>query len=90
MFTGRRTAFKFQQRCIEPLALADETLMVFLQCLQTRSRPFQFGLRFDARTDFRGIAPGALEFDFGAATGTCRSPCPAASPPELSSSSASA
>lgn len=70
VFIGGWPAFEFQQRRIEPIALADETLVVFLERLQTRRRPFQFGLRRGACTNLRDIAPGAFEFDFGAAAGT--------------------
>lgn len=68
MFTGRRTAFKFQQRRIEPFALGDETLMLLVKRLHPRSRSFQFCSR-------PGIAPGhiaagAFELDFCTAAGT--------------------
>src|SRR6267378_6238038 len=70
VFTRRRTAFKFQQRRIEPFSFGDETLMLLLERLQTRSRPFQFGLRSGSGISPRNIAPGAFEFDFRAAAGT--------------------
>ena len=70
VFTGRRTTFKFQQRRIEPFAFGDETLMLLLEPLQTRSRPFQFGLRSGSGISLRNIAPGAFEFDFRSATRT--------------------
>ena len=68
VFIGRRTAFKFQQRRIEPFSFGDETLMLLLERLQTRSRPFQFGLRSGSGISLRNIAPGAFEFDFRSAT----------------------
>src|SRR5712671_1429000 len=68
VFTRRRTAFKFQQRRIEPFSFGDETLMLLLERLQTRSRPFQFGLRSGSGISLRNIAPGAFEFDFRSAT----------------------
>src|SRR6267154_2565575 len=68
VFTRRRTAFKFQQRRIEPFSFGDETLMLLLERLQTRSRPFQFGLRPGSGISPRNIAPGAFEFDFRSAT----------------------
>jgi len=67
VFIGRRTAFKFQQRRIEPFAFGDQPLMLLLQRPQTRSRPFQFGSRFGPGISLRNIAPGAFEFDFRAA-----------------------
>ena len=67
VFIGRRAAFKFQQRRIEPFSFSDETLMFLLERLQTRSRPFQFGLRSGSGISLRNIAPGAFEFDFRAA-----------------------
>ena len=70
VFIGRRTAFKFQQRRIEPFAFGDETLMLLLERLQTRRRPFQFGLRSGSGISLRNIAPGAFEFDFRSATRT--------------------
>jgi len=70
VFIGRRTAFKFQQRRIEPFSFGDETLMLLLERLQTRSRPFQFGLRSGSGISLRNIAPGAFEFDFSAAART--------------------
>ena len=70
LFTRRRTAFKFQQRRIEPFSFGDETLMLLLERLQTRSRPFQFGLRSGSGISLRNIAPGAFEFDFRSATRT--------------------
>src|SRR6266581_7052229 len=38
--------------------------MLLLQRPQTRSRPFQFGLRSGSGISLRNIAPGAFEFDF--------------------------
>jgi len=70
VFIGRRTAFKFEQRRIEPFSFGDETLMLLLERLQTRSRPFQFGLRSGSGISLRNIAPGAFEFDFRSATRT--------------------
>src|SRR5216683_3487885 len=70
VFIGRRTAFKFQQRRIEPFTFSDETLMFLLERLQTRSRPFQFGFRSGSGISLRNIAPGAFEFDFRTAAGT--------------------
>src|SRR6266852_2231596 len=70
VFTRRRTAFKFQQRRIEPFSFGDETLMLLLERLQARSRPPQFGLRSDSGISLRNIAPGAFEFDFRSATRT--------------------
>jgi hypothetical protein len=70
VFIGRRTAFKFQQRRIEPLSFGDEKLMLLLERLQTRSRPFQFGLRSGSGISLRNIAPGTFEFDFRSATRT--------------------
>ena len=70
VFIGRRTAFKFQQRRIEPFSFGDEKLMLLLERLQTRSRPFQFGLRSGSGISLRNIAPGAFEFDFSAAART--------------------
>jgi len=69
VFIGRRSAFKFQQRRIEPFSFSDETLMFLLERLQTRSRPFQFGLRSGSGICLRNIAPGAFEFDFRTAAG---------------------
>ena len=48
----------------------DETLMLLLERLQTRRRPFQFGLRSGSGISLRNIAPGAFEFDFRSATRT--------------------
>jgi len=70
VFIGRRTAFKFQQRRIEPFAFGDEMLMLLLERLQTRSRLFQFGLRSGPGVFPRNITPGAFEFDFSAAART--------------------
>src|SRR5258708_36427664 len=70
VFIGRRTALKFQQRRIEPFSFSDETLMFRLERLQTRGRPFQFGLRSGSGISPRNIAPGAFEFDFCAAART--------------------
>jgi|SRR6266446_504187 hypothetical protein len=70
VFTGRRTAFKFQQRRIEPFTLGYEALMLFPESLETRIHPFKFGLRFGPGTRSRYIAHGAFEFDFSAAAGT--------------------
>ena len=70
VFIGRRTAFKFEQRRIEPFSFGDETLMLLLERLQTRTRPFQFGLRSGSGISPRNIAPGAFEFDFCSATRT--------------------
>lgn len=70
MFFGRRTAFKFQQRRIEPFALGDEALMLFLEFPQTHGHPFQFCLRCGPGNSLRNIAPGAFEFDFRPATRT--------------------
>jgi hypothetical protein len=67
VFIGRRTAFIFQQRRIEPFSFGDETLMLYLERLQTRRRPFQFGLRSGSGISLRNIAPGAFKFDFRAA-----------------------
>ena len=44
--------------------------MLLLECLQTRSRAFQFGLRSGSGISLRNIAPGAFEFDFRSATRT--------------------
>lgn len=44
--------------------------MLLLERLQTRSRPFQFGLRSGSGISLRNIAPGAFEFDFRSATRT--------------------
>ena len=44
--------------------------MLLLECLQTRRRAFQFGLRSGSGTSLRNIAPGAFEFDFRSATRT--------------------
>ena len=44
--------------------------MLLLECLQTRSRAFQFGLRSGPSISLRNIAPGAFEFDFRSATRT--------------------
>ena len=44
--------------------------MLLLERLQTRSRPFQFGLRSGSGISLRNIAPGAFEFDFRTAAGT--------------------
>jgi len=38
--------------------------MLLLERLQTRSRPFQFGLRSGSGISLRNISPGAFEFDF--------------------------
>jgi hypothetical protein len=67
---GRGATFKFKQRCVEPFALGDETLVFLLERLQTRRRPFQFGLRSGSGISLRNIAPGAFEFDFRSATRT--------------------
>jgi len=69
VFIGRRAAFKFQQRRIEPFSFSDETLVFLLERLQTRRRPFQFGLRSGSGICLRNIAPGAFEFDFRTAAG---------------------
>jgi hypothetical protein len=70
VFTRRRTAFKFQQRSIEPFSFGDETLMLLLELLQMRGRPFHFGLRSGSGISLRNIAPGAFEFDFRSTTRT--------------------
>ena len=70
VFIGRRTAFEFQQRRIEPFSFGDETLMLLLERLQTRSRPFQFCLCPHPGIFPRNIAPGAFEFDVSAAART--------------------
>src|SRR5258707_13985786 len=70
VFIGRRTAFECQQRRIEPFSFGDETLMLLLERLQTRSRPFQFCLCPHPGIFPRNIAPGAFEFDFSAAART--------------------
>src|SRR5260221_5240263 len=70
VFTGRRTAFEFQQGRIEPFAFGDETLMLLLERLQTRRRPVQLGWRGVSGISLRNIAAGAFEFDFRAAPGT--------------------
>jgi len=43
--------------------------MLLLERLQTRTRPFQFGLRSGSGICLRNIAPGAFEFDFRTAAG---------------------
>src|SRR3979490_2572639 len=70
VFIRRRTAFKFQQRRIEPFSFGDETLMLLLARVQTPSRPFQFSLRTGSGISLRNVAPGAFEFDFRSATRT--------------------
>ena len=70
VFIGRRTAFKFQQRRIEPFALRNEALMLLLKRLQMGGHPFQFCLRIRSAIAPRNIAPGAFEFDFSAAART--------------------
>src|SRR5260221_3940080 len=70
VFTCRRTAFEFQQRRIEPFAFGDETLMLLLERLQTRRRPFQLGPRTVSGISLRNIAAGAFEFDLRGAPGT--------------------
>ena len=44
--------------------------MLLLERLQTRTRPFQLGLRSSSGISPRNIAPGAFEFDFCSATRT--------------------
>src|ERR1700730_13902285 len=44
--------------------------MLLLECLQTRSRAFQFGFRSRSRISLRQLPPGAFEFDFRSATRT--------------------
>ena len=68
VFFGRRPAFELQQRRIEPLALGDEPLMLFLEPQQTRSHPLEFGTGTDDA--LRYVAPGAFELDFRTATCT--------------------
>src|ERR1700723_4204427 len=70
VFTSRRTAFKFQQRRIEPFALGNETLRFLLQRLQMCGHPPQFCLRSRSAIAPRNIAPGAFELDFRAAART--------------------
>src|SRR6266850_4973686 len=70
VFTRRRTAFKFQQRRIEPFAFGDETLMLLQERLQMRRRPFQLSSRAVSRISLRNIASGAFKFDFRTAAGT--------------------
>src|SRR5882672_2837963 len=70
VFIGRRAAFKFKQRCVEPFALGDEALMLLLERLQTRRRPSQFCLCAVSGISLRNIASGAFKFDFRTAAGT--------------------
>ena len=61
------------QNVVSPAGIVqtgDEKLMLLLERLQTRSRPFQFGLRSGSGISLRNIAPGAFEFDFRSATCT--------------------
>ena len=44
--------------------------MLLPERLETRSRPFQFGLRSGSGISLRNIAPDAFEFDFRSATRT--------------------
>ena len=65
VFSGRRTAFKFHQRRVEPFPFGYQALMLLVKRVHTRSRPFQFGICSGISP--RNVAPGAFEFDFGTA-----------------------
>src|SRR3954452_10328760 len=61
LLIGRRTAFKLQQRRIEPFALGDEPLMLSPEPLQTRGHPLEFCLCSATGAALQGGAGGGAK-----------------------------